>query len=192
MLSEPAPGSHTRRLRPHSSPHHSLSLTPGRNVHREPFRQTVPWSAILTCTVLTLTYPKATLQTITSSFRSFIDTAPSQTRLGYFQLLRTDGVRRSWITTLQKLRAYERSATTSKVIDIWLQLGRGYGFNESAEASWLRRGNHAQASHRPGAHPWEYCAWSECICHEQRPLSRLRGCNGCGAAYYCGPSCQKK
>ena len=104
--------------------------------------------------------------------------------------LSDESTRRTWITTLHKLRAGEPSVTQS-AIEHWLSLGHAHGFKERVETAWLAERDHAQPVPWSPL-PWLHCGWAGCICYEQPPLYRLSPCTGCWKVYYCGKACQKK
>ena len=105
-------------------------------------------------------------------------------------LATSDTARRSWITTLDKLRALDSStAGTADVIDGWITFGRYHGFKERAERAWFVE--HPQPDSATDGRPWEHCGWSDCLCHEQKALHNLRACKRCWKVYYCGEKCQQ-
>ena len=106
-------------------------------------------------------------------------------------LLRSTSARRAWIVTLQKLQRLGAKARSKEVISSWLSLGAAHGFNERDETAWLAKSEQRLNSDSRGP-PWSFCAWSGCLCHDQKPLYRLSACRGCGRVYYCGRLCQKR
>ena len=104
-------------------------------------------------------------------------------------------VRRNWITTLQALRAYEASTLRDDVVEAWEIFGGMHGFNGRRELLllWLGRYNTSTPVRpHPGGPAWANCAWSGCMCFDQKPLYRLSACTGCWKVYYCGKKCQKR
>lgn len=111
--------------------------------------------------------------------------------ISFVPLVHSAAVRRSWITTLRKLRAHRTGHFASETISLWIALGKAHGFSERTETAWLMRGDNAKPSPAEGM-PWEHCGWSGCTCYEQRPLYKLLACTRCWKEYYCGEKCQKR
>ena len=105
---------------------------------------------------------------------------------------RDDSTRRAWITTLQKLSSSRPNSKTSQaVIELWVTLGHAHDYTKRSELAWLETHRHPIIlPHCTLA--WCHCAWSGCMCYEQRPLYRLSACKGCWRVYYCGRVCQQK
>ena len=98
-------------------------------------------------------------------------------------------VHRAWITTLDELEAIPSNVTVLNVKILWRQLGDVHGFTERTERMWLAANPLTGAS---GGISASRCAWVACLCHEQAPVHRLRGCTGCSVKYYCGAQCQRR